>query len=637
MNLYLHNRIYKNENGKAVSYARLLDNTFNVTATNEDFGLFDNPFETLSAEDFIATGDGGYTLTDAAKASEAARAFTGVSEEIANFTVFAQNGKAYSIMIDTEKDIRGHGITMDYTYNANYFFDVAEFKELDGRIAPYPTAPEHAALKEALAAASAAQSYTYHVKEDAEYNFYVTEKAIYCDEESGDLGYYLYTDGLVHEIYLQNEQLILGDPLQIPSGSGSEYTTTSDLASLKPNFGAFAAELFEPKGNGVFEMHAEEVALLRETAQFLWNFNDYMTMSFAQSITITVKDNVLAEVSIETKLYMFTTTFTLTYSDWNETELPLPLTVPGGSATPAGTYPAKYYGKFAGSTWQNVAYAAEIDASAISFSIGGAPATVTNVNYDASADKILLTVNGTACNITPAGDKQTVDAITFAANDNQSLSSATLDRVPEGGGTGSVTIPEMFYGAFEGDDGEGEAKKHYEVTIAESGITATIDGEAITVTVTGYNVRYKELAIVFNGTPCNLSVSLDQNNKPLSISIMSTNDFSVNLTLYAVNAGGQQPAAGKEKFYGTYEGTYTPYDGETRTYHVTITADGIAVSINGTEATVTEVGYDEDMEEFTFKVNGAAYSISANSDDAPLTEIALWFEIFHSAILTRTA
>ncbi len=653
MNLYLHNWIYKNENGKAVSYARQIDNSLERKDTGEDFSRFGNPFEAMTAEDFIDIGDDNYLLTDPEKASAAAFALTGMEEEIEKFVVCADGGVAVLISIDSVEDARGEGITIDYIYTSSFVFFVADPVDLDGRTEEYETKAEHASLAAALQKAAAAQSYKYHVVEDGsyEYNFYVTDKAIYNDEEGSELGYYLHSDDLVHEIYIEDGKLVLGDPVQ-GTLDGEHYVTTSDITSLQPVF-VFAPELFEPKGNGVFAMRPEDPDLIHEVAQRIWSFGDDLTMNFAQTVEITVENDVLKKISVTCKVMMFDTTFELTYSGWNDTALPLPIEGIGGGTKPdtpvtpdtpdtPAPYPAKFIGKYTGEKWSGTKYAVEITATGITVSIDEVPATVADIGYDAATGKIPLKVNGIPCTISATGEaSSTVSEITFVSDDF--TINGTLGRVTEGG-EGTVTIPEQFYGTFACD----ENHKHYEVKISASGVEATVDGAAITVTVTGYNI-HKELEILFDGTPCSLSVELDSEQKPLSIGIMSANDFSVNLTLYPVagegpaspdddEGGSDAPVAGKEKFYGTYEGKDVPLDSdEGTTYLVTISTGGITVSIDGVAATVTEVSYNEGMEEFTFKVNGEDYSISANSDDAPLSEIALWFEGFHSAILARKA
>ncbi len=511
-NIYLHNRVYKNENGKAVSYSRNLDNTFTISDMGTDFSEYSNPFEELSPEDFIGTGDGGFTLTDAEKAQAAAFAFTGAKEDIANFTVFENEGKVSFIQIDSVVNARGEGFTLNYTYTSHYAFDIAEPMDLGERITPYPTSAAHASLKNALEAAERAKSYTYHVKEDAEYDCFVTEDAIYQNEGDGnDLGYYLHSDGKLHEIYLEEGKLTIGD-VAMTVDENLQTVPATDLDGFKPHF-TFAAELFEAKGNGVFELRTVETNIVREVAQILWNFNDPITMAYAYSVRITVKNDVIEKVEIGTMIWSFKTVFELTYSDWDMTKLPYLLdTAEGGTADPD----------------------------------------------------------------TPA-----------------------------------VEYPETFCGTYEGDDTDSQFKSHhYVVVIGKDTITASVDGEDIPITVTGYDKRHNELQITFDGTACYLSLDTDNDGNVLSISIMADN-FSVNLTLPCKTEGGAGgEEKGVEKFYGTYEGTYFDV-----VYRVTIAENSVTVTIDGVAAEVEYVGYDEKNDVIQIVLNGKNYEIAYYFDD----------------------
>lgn len=655
MGLYLSNAAYRNVNGKATTYVRKMDGTVTTSATDADFSAYGNPFDALAAEDFIATGDNGYTIKDAQKARAAARVFSGVDEEIEAFTVFTSEGSVIYLTIDTVEKAHGEGISIDYHYTTSYTFEPAEPMDLQSYTENFTRTSEHDSLEAALESAAAAESYMYHVKEDAESNYYVTKNAIYNDETGAELGFILYSDNLVHYLGYKTDKeggkLTVDEVVQV-TVDGQQYSSTSNIDALKPIFSGFAAEMFEPKGEGVFVLREEAYALLPDVAQCIWSFGDDVTMNFAQSIQIKVENDTLKEIQIVTKLFMFETTFVMTYSGWNETELPYPIegeSGGGGSQTPDtpkppvssdAPYPAKFIGKYAGETWSGTKCAVEITDKTITVSVADAPATVTNIGYDAASGKITLTVNGTPYKISATGEaSDTVNTITLVADDNSF--SANLDRITEGG-TGAVTIPDTFFGTFEGDD-EG---KHYVITISASGIEATVDGETITVTVTGYNTRYKELQITWNGTACNMSVELttvtvngEDRTYPASVSVMA-GDCSVNFTIPVkegtIPKGDEEatpPAtAAAEKFYGTYEG-----DGDGKHYVVTISKDGITVSIDGTAATVTEVAYNEGMEEFTLKVNGENYSINANSEDNPVSEIVVWFEIWHSVYLNRVS
>ncbi len=627
MNLYLHNWIYKNESGKAVSYARQIDNTVKRTATGEDFSRFSNPFEGMKETDFIDIGEESYLLTDPEKASAAAFALTGMEEEIERFVVFANGGAANIISIDSVKDARGEGITIDYKYNSSFVFTVADPVELDGRTEEYETKPEHASLKAALEKAAAAESYKYHVVEDDsyEYDVFVTENAIYNNEEGTELGYYLHSDNVVHEIYLEEGKLVLGDPVQ-GTMDGENYETTSEIAALQPIF-TFAPELFEPKGNGVFAMRAEDPDLIHDVAQCIWSFGDDITMNFAQTLEITVENDTLKKVAITGKVTIFDSSFDLTYSGWDETELPLPIEGLGGTTpdTPdkpdepeTSVYPAKFIGKYEGENWSGKKYAVEITETAITVSINDTPATVTNIGYDAATGKIALTVNGTPCKISASGnpDAETVQSISLAADDYSF--SAPLDRVTEGGEE-TETYPAKFYGTYKGTYTDfSENNFAYVLTIEEDSISITIDGVAATVEYVSYDADMEIIKITLNGKTYDIAnYSSGDTVDEVNLSGPSHSDPNVNLTREGTDEGGgsDTPSAGQEKFYGTYVG---------ETYEVTISADGITVKKDGVSMTVDNVEY-ANAYDITLTLDGEEYTISNASDDGanPLTDLTI--------------
>lgn len=517
MNLYLHNWIYKNESGKAVSYARQIDNTVKRTATGEDFSRFSNPFEGMQVTDFIDIGEESYLLTDPEKASAVAFALTGMEEEIDKFVVFANGGAANIISIDSVKDARGEGITIDYKYNSSFVFTVADPVELDGRTEEYETKPEHASLAAALEKAAAAESYKYHVVEDGshEYDVFVTEDAIYNNEEGFELGYYLHSDNVVHEIYLEDGKLVLGDPVQ-GTMDGEHYETTSEIAALQPIF-SFAPELFEPKGNGVFAMRAEDPDLIHDVAQCIWSFGDDITMNFAQTLEITVEDDTLKKVAITGKVTIFDSSFDLTYSGWNETELPLPIEGIGGTTPdtpdkpdePEIPYPQELYGTYETNDVHH--YVVVIDENGISATMDDTPVTIVVSAYTERYHEYTITFNGTPCALAVDMDNDGNPTSVSIMADDFSIN-LTLDFVPdspdEGGGSDTPsTGQEKFYGTYVGET--------YEVTISADGITVKKDGVSMTVDNVEYANAY-DITLTLDGEEYTISNASDDGANPLT-------------------------------------------------------------------------------------------------------------------------
>ncbi len=644
MKLVLTNEIYHNENGSAVSYALKADNTFEIVDTGESFESYQNPFGTVvHASDFLEGEDGAYLLTDAEKASVAAQAFTGMKAEIKSFAVYTTGGNVTFIMIETSESARGEGITIDYTYVGSYVFDVAEPVDLSARLTPHPTTADHAALQSALEAAQSAVNYKYHVLEDGmyNYNYYVTENAIYLDEEGFELGYVLHSDGIVHEFAPEGGKFVVGDALQVQSYDDGTLHTTSDIASVKPGFAGFAVELFEAKGKGVYALREENVDLIPDIAQTFWNFNDYMTMAFAQKLEITVQDGVLSKVSIVTYLYGFETTYVLTYSGWGETELPLKFEGeaedPVGPNTPVAI-PEKFYGTFEGdytdylSPGTSTHYVLTINGNGMAATVADTPVKVDVVSYDADEQSFAITFNGTSCTLANYSepDADSADELVLFADDFSI--NVTLSRKVEGGGDDGpgtedpTTYPAKFYGIFEGDYTDYSAfpetsTVHYVVEISADEIKITIDGTPAETAFVSYDAHYETIKITLNGKDYEI-VNYSSGSTVDEINLSgSYPDPSVTLSR-KTEEGESYPA----KFYGTYTNSE---------YEVVISAGSISVKHNGEETEVTDISYSGGT--IYLKVDGADYEISANDDDDPVSQIVLTFEVWHMAYLSRQA
>lgn len=517
----VRDEFYKNEEGKAVSYTRNIDNTVARRDTGEDFSAYRNPFDMLSAEDFILT-NGGYSLSDAQKAKAAAFALTGMELEIGIFLVRAEDG---TVFIDGV--LGDGGEETGSAYASNFVFTLIDPIDIDDRSQPYERVPEHAALETALRGADAAESYRFHVAEgtDVGYDVFVTKDAIFSEKEGR--GYCLH-DGVVCEIFKREGKLVLGEPVTLSEGrEGSP--ATSDIALFQPSF-SFAPELFEPK-DGMFGMRRDS-SLLLAVADRVWNGSD---VGYVQSLEIFV-ENSIRKIAIAGEKNVV-----LTYSDWNETQLPYPFEGedPAPTDPPVPTdppYPAKFIGKYAGENWEGVRYTVEI-AETVSVSLDGGAATVTDLGYDAAQEKITLRINGTPCTVSSVGDPdaERAEGILLAALDVSW--EVSLSRVTEDEG------------------GQGEEAP------------------------------------------------------PLNV---------------------------PQKFFGTYEGTFIPFGAQVGTlYRINISENGVSVSIDGVGASATGVEYNEDSGELVFYIDGVEYLVYANSNDDPLSEIVLWFEMFNSVILVR--
>lgn len=487
-----------------------------VTGTVDDYR---NPFGVLvTADDFSSAGGNLYVIHDPEKASLAARAFTGKNEKIASFKAYVMDNLVSSVQIETQEQI-GQGITLDYHYTASYSFDVAEGDDLSSRTAPYPLTEEHVALERALASAADAESYTIDVTEDVSYTVFVTENAVYNDEAGHELGY-IVKDGVVYEFYLEDGKTVLDDPLQFEDydeEGNPDYHTISDITPLRADFAAFSPSLFRAAGNGVYEMYETDAALIPLVADFLYDGNDFFTMTFAKSVTITVEQETIKTVSILTDIFGMETEFVFSYRDWNETELPVQFE--GEEPAPESGIPAAFYGTFRGqyhdfSSDTVTEYVVVISETGIAVTVDGTPVPAAFVAYDPDYEEISLTLGGRNFTISNYSAGDTIDEINLSSEFGSGpFVTVTLTR--DGTGGEQPTPPakkgmESFYGTYEGEDENGK----YVVVISESGISVTIDGEEKTVSEVSFNESAQEITFKIDGME--YSISANSDDDPLS-------------------------------------------------------------------------------------------------------------------------
>ena len=116
--------VYGKDNRKLTVINRTVDNQIVITPSNDLFEDYYNPFDKLSASDFVRTEDNVFSLTDKVKAKAAAAALTGWRESIAIFTVTVKDGKAESVHIVTDKIYRI--VDSEDYYVSTYDFAVSE-------------------------------------------------------------------------------------------------------------------------------------------------------------------------------------------------------------------------------------------------------------------------------------------------------------------------------------------------------------------------------------------------------------------------------------------------------------------------------------------------------------------------------
>ncbi len=316
-----YNELYINQNDLLVKVVRNIDNEMEYYESEDAFVDFYNPFNYLKAEDFRYVGENTFELIDKELAKKVATALSGWEESIEKFTITVdEEGKIILVSFDTCEI----NLFDDLSYYSSYEFDVLDHGTADidhTLLKPYEREESHNELELALQNAEKATNYKIrHLDvevgyEDVDYNVYVTESAIYSDCIGWEGGYVLKGNYIYPYSYIVEEnKAILEDAIV-------DNKTMEDIQAI---FTGFKVELFESKGDGVFVLRDAEFA--STIAQyFAEGFDEMKQYSFATDLTVTIKDGVLYQVAFGYSTYGITAHVTLTYSDFDNTTLPISL------------------------------------------------------------------------------------------------------------------------------------------------------------------------------------------------------------------------------------------------------------------------------------------------------------------------
>ncbi len=314
-----YDTLYVNNNGVLAQAYRTIDNVIEKIDSEDQFVDFYNPFDNLTASDFTYVEDYVFEITDKELAKIVATNITGWNESIETFYVeLDEDFNVVMLLIKTEE------ITIDeeVSYVSEYEFSVLEHgtAEVDPQLlAPYERTEGHDELDAALEKAENAKNYTIrhfdHEEgwEDLDYNVYVTERAIYSDCLDWESGYVL-DGGLIYpfEYDPATGKATLTDPI-------SEASSMDDIQGW---FTGFNVALFENKGDGVFVLRDNGFA--STIAQYFAEGIDEMQQYYyATNLTIVIKDGQLYQVMFTYSTYGITADVTLTYSNFDNTELPI--------------------------------------------------------------------------------------------------------------------------------------------------------------------------------------------------------------------------------------------------------------------------------------------------------------------------
>ena len=312
-----YDAVFKDQQRRLAEVRHTLQNTIAYNLSTALFEKYYNPFDLLTAADFVRTGEYTYRLLDADKAKAAASALSGYNESIETFTVTVDaSGAAVRVSFRTVLIHRG-----EIDYVSTYDLAISERGTAAvpaERINPYPHEESHDALKRAMEAAAAEASYTIRHRGhevgyvppeggetrpgygDTDYRVYVSADMVFDAYKGEEHGFKL-LNGYAYPFDIVAGKVVLRDP--VAEGS---------IAAFLSDFTGFVPELFTCIGNGVYVLHDNATAPY--IAPLFAVGNEKAVYGYATDFRITLQDGVLSEVFFTYKTYGIEEEVTLNYT-----------------------------------------------------------------------------------------------------------------------------------------------------------------------------------------------------------------------------------------------------------------------------------------------------------------------------------
>lgn len=309
------------------------DNTMSELVSDDLFENYYNPFDRLSAADFVQVAEDVYSLTDKEKAASAARALSGWNESVDSFCVYVEDGRAVRVTVRTA--LIHPSDTLSYISTYEYTVSEQGTAAVDPeRIAPYRRTAAHDILETALRAAQASGSYIIRHQGhevgyvepdggetrpgygDTDYLVYVTPDLLY-DSYAGEEHGFKLLNGYVYPFDVdQAGRVVLHDPVNV-----------ADISALAPCLTGFTVELFRDDGDGVFTLRDSSAA--GTVARLFAVGNEQASYAYATNFSIRLRDGKLWQAVFTYKTYGIEETVTLTY----DFDTPIRLSLDFDSAT----------------------------------------------------------------------------------------------------------------------------------------------------------------------------------------------------------------------------------------------------------------------------------------------------------------
>ncbi len=349
--------LYKNADGDPVSYLfDPLQNTYEEQRYGKDadqdgtieeyytWSKYTNPFDALTADNFIATDTPGEYELGKDVRSSVANTLTGWNDNIASFIVTVEKGAVVSMKFGTEVELKNSDNYGDYFAQSTYSLTVVGRGEAVKPLTvpePYQAGEEHTKLSAALEQLTNTSFTVKQTDVDDSDIFdegglvethYFTDKAIYVDftDESGYYFPYGWIDG--------EEKLI---KFEYKDGKASEivsYDEKETFAEYLPS-ADFAVALFAQKAGSENVFVARSEAIAAAVTPRLYPIGVFC--EYATSLEITLgADGKIAKIVYDYDLMSLPGTVTLEFSNYGETVIPVDLSALTGGDLGGGDIPA---------------------------------------------------------------------------------------------------------------------------------------------------------------------------------------------------------------------------------------------------------------------------------------------------------
>ena len=367
-----------------------------VTAANSagnaiPFSYYVNPFEYLTAQDFIYVSEGIWTLS-ATNIDNVMTALTGYDDyNVKTFEIVVENGVVTCLRFETYA-VSYYGSTLYVTKGEIEVTEHGEYAIDPEIIIPnYDAQPELQAALEAAAKVTAYKAeHRYSDDPSLGYDVYRVGNVVWLDDGTDEsFGYVVRPDGTVWAFGYEKGAMVLLSSEAV-GDSIDEAVATFDLLGVSPS-------MFYKDASGRYVLHNCDLngyygaALVAYSAMsFATGGMELEEFYYAYNIAITVSDGKISKIELDYGDYVLT----LSFSEFGTAELPGGVVIDDSVVN--GTFPIEFLG-----TWLDDDNDMRIDITLDGATFNGVAATSISKT---AQNSYTMTVEGATHTLTMTGD-----------------------------------------------------------------------------------------------------------------------------------------------------------------------------------------------------------------------------------------